>query len=69
MYCVTSLNDFQGYIIRITVIDFFCDLELLEVRRLHNDVIMLYKILHSHVSINMNTCIPLSQTNLTRVNK
>ena len=33
---------------------YFYNLESLEVRRLHNDVIMLYKILHSHVSVNMN---------------
>ena len=44
----------------------FCDLEPLEVRRLHNDVIILHKILHSHVSVNMNNCIPLSQTNYAR---
>ena len=45
---------------------YFCNLEPLEVRRLHNDVIMLYKILHSHVSVDMNNCISLSHTNYTR---
>ena len=44
---------------------YFCNLEPLEVRRLHDDVIMLYKILHSHVSVNMNNCISLSQANFT----
>ena len=48
---------------------YFCNLEPLEVRRLHNDVIMLYKILHNHVSVNLNNCISLSQTNYTRGNK
>ena len=47
---------------------YFCNLGPLEVRRLHNDVIMLYKILQSHVSVNMNNCISLSQTNYTRGN-
>ena len=47
---------------------YFCNLEPLEVRRLHNDVIMLYKILHSHVSVYMNNCISLFQTNYTRGN-
>ena len=46
----------------------FCNLEPLELRRLHNDLIILYKILHSHVSINMNDCIYVSQTNYTRGN-
>ena len=46
----------------------FCNLEPLEIRRLHNDVIILYKILHSHVSVNMNNCISLSHTNYTRGN-
>ena len=36
--------------------------------RLHNDVIMLYTILHNHVSININNCISLSYTNYTRGN-
>ena len=47
---------------------YFCNLELLEVRKLHNDIIMLCKILHSHVSVNMNNCISLSHTNYTRCN-
>ena len=47
---------------------YFCNIEPLEVRRLHNDVIMLYKILHSHVSVNMNNCTSLSHTNYTRGN-
>ena len=42
---------------------YFCNLEPLEVRRLHKDVIMLHKILHCHVSVNMNIYISLSQTN------
>ena len=42
---------------------YFCNLEPLEIRRLHNDVIMLYKILPNHVSVNMNNCISLSHTN------
>ena len=52
----------------------YCDrlylrnLEPLEVHRLNNDVIILYKILHSHVSVNMNNCISLSHTNYTRGN-
>ena len=44
---------------------YFCNLEPLEVRRLHDDVIMLYKILHSHVSVNMNNFSSLSQANYT----
>ena len=47
---------------------YFCNLKPLEVRRLHNDVIMLPKILHNHGSANMNNCISLSQTNYTRGN-
>ena len=39
---------------------YFCNLEPLEVRRLHNDVIMLYKILQSHVSVITNNCISFS---------
>ena len=46
----------------------FCNLEPLELCRLHNDLIMLYKILHSHLIINMNNCIFVSQTNYTRGN-
>ena len=42
---------------------YFCNLEPLEIRRLQNDVIMLYKILHNHASVNMNNCISLSHTN------
>ena len=48
---------------------YFCNLEPLEIRRLHNDVIMLYKILHSNASVNMNNCISLSQTNYARGNR
>ena len=40
---------------------YFCNLEPFEVRRLHNDVMMLYKILHRHVSVNMNIFIFLKQ--------
>ena len=47
---------------------YFCNLEPLEVCRLLNDVIMLYKILHSHASVNTNNCISLSQTNYIRGN-
>ena len=47
---------------------YFCTLEPLEVRTLHNEVIMLYKILHSHVFVNINNSISLSQTNYTRGN-
>ena len=47
---------------------YFCNLGPLEVLRLHNDVTMLYKILHNHVSVNMYNCISLSQTNYTRGN-
>ena len=44
---------------------YFCNLEPLEVRRLQNDVIMLFKILQSHVSVNINNVISLSQANYT----
>ena len=47
---------------------YFCNLEPLEIQRLHNDVIMLYKILHNHVCVNMNNCISLSHANYTRGN-
>ena len=47
---------------------YFCNLEPLEIRRLHNDVIVLHKILHNHVSVNMNNCISLSHINYTRGN-
>ena len=47
---------------------YFCNLEPSEVRRQHNDAIMLHKIFRSHVSVNMNNCISLSQSNYTRVN-
>ena len=47
---------------------FFCNLEPLELCRLHNDLIMLYKILHSQVIMNLNDCISVSQTNYTRGN-
>ena len=40
---------------------YFCNLKLLEIRRLHNDVIMLNKVLHNHVSVNMNNCISFIQ--------
>ena len=46
----------------------FYNLEPLELRRLHNDLKMLLKILHSHVIINMNNSISVSQTNYTRGN-
>ena len=46
----------------------FCNLESLELRRLHNDLIKLHKILHSHVIINMNDCVSVSQTNYTGSN-
>ena len=45
---------------------YFCNLELLKVRTLYNDVIILHKILHSLVSVYMNNCISLSQTNYDR---
>ena len=45
---------------------YLCNLEPLEIRRLHDDVIILYKILHNHTSVNMNNCISLSHTNYTR---
>ena len=48
---------------------YFCNLEPLEVRRLHNDVIILYKILRSHVSVNINDNISLSQTNYIKGDK
>ena len=44
---------------------YFVKLEPLEVRKLHNDLIMLYKILHSYVSFNMNNCISVFQKNYT----
>ena len=47
---------------------YFCNLKPVEVCRLLNDVIMLYKILHNHVYVNMNNCISLSQTNYARGN-
>ena len=44
----------------------FCNLEPLEARRLHNDLMMLYKILHNHVITNMNNYISFFQNNNTR---
>ena len=46
----------------------FCNFEPLEVCKLRNDLIMVHKILHSHVSVNINNCISISQTNCTRSN-
>ena len=37
-----------------------CNLELLELRRVHADLIMLYKILNGHICINLDNCICLS---------
>ena len=37
-----------------------CNLELLELRRMHADLIMLYKILNGHICINLDNCICLS---------
>ena len=37
-----------------------CNLELLELRRMHADIIMLYKILNGHICINLDNCICLS---------
>ena len=45
-----------------------CNLKPLELRRLHNDLIMLYKILHSLEITNMNNYISVSQTNYGRDN-
>ena len=46
----------------------FCNLERLEVSRLHNDLIILHKILYIHVIVNINNYISVSQTNYTRGN-
>ena len=37
-----------------------CNLELLELRRMHADLIMLYKILNGRICINLDNCICLS---------
>ena len=37
-----------------------CNLELLELRRMHADLIMLYKILNGRMCINLDNCICLS---------
>ena len=44
-----------------------CNLELLVLRRLHNDLIFMYKILHNHVYVN-NNYIKLSEYHNTRGN-
>ena len=44
-----------------------CNLEFLVLRRLHNDLIFMYKILHNHVYVN-NNYIKLSEYHNTRGN-
>ena len=39
--------------------------DLLDVRRLQNDVTMMYKILHGRVSIDLNNCLPVSNNTVT----
>ena len=41
-----------------------CNLELLELRRMHADIIMLHKILNGHICINLDNCICLSSRNI-----
>ena len=47
-----------------------CNLELLELCRMHADLIILYKILNGHICINLDNCICLSSSELpTRGNR
>ena len=40
-----------------------CNIELLELRRIYTDLIMLYKILNGLIYVNMNNCLTLSTSN------
>ena len=42
-----------------------CNLELLELRRMHADIIMLYKIFNGRICINLDNCVCLSSGDLT----
>jgi hypothetical protein len=45
-----------------------CNLDLLETRRLHSDVVMVFKILHGFVNIDLNDSISVSCNSVTRGN-
>ena len=40
-----------------------CNIELLELRRIHTDLVMLYKILNGLIYVNMDNCLTLSMSN------
>ena len=40
-----------------------CNIELLELRRIHTDLIMLYKILNGLIYVNMDNCLTLLMSN------
>ena len=40
-----------------------CNIELLELRRIHTDLVMLYKILNGLMYVNMDNCFTLSMNN------
>ena len=41
----------------------FCNIELLELRRIHTDLVMLYKILNGLICVKMDYCLTLSMSN------
>ena len=62
MYNVDSLNDCLVY--QINYVDRLKsrNIELLELRRIHTDLIILYKILNSLICVNIDNCLTLSMS-------